>query len=83
MQSNLATFLEAIEKKLPETKPPARENDILYQSSYVHQHHDSAICECGDGNRICEAALHMSCEELGCGNGPFWYYGLREHGDEI
>jgi nucleoside phosphorylase len=68
MQKDIGTFLEEIEKKLPKTKPPARENDILYHSSYVHQHHASAACECGEGDQICEAALKVACEDLGCEN---------------
>jgi hypothetical protein len=36
MQNNIATFLKEIERKLPYTKYLGRENDILYQSSYVH-----------------------------------------------
>ena len=65
MQSDIATFLEEIETKLPKTKPLTRENDVLYHSSYVHQHHASAACECGEGDRICEAALNLACEDLG------------------
>ncbi|KAK5385728.1 hypothetical protein LTS13_001363, partial [Exophiala xenobiotica] len=66
MQNDIATFLKEMEKKLPKTKPPARENDVLYYSSYVHQHHTSAACECGEGDRICEAALKAACDDLGC-----------------
>jgi nucleoside phosphorylase len=67
MQNNIATFLKEIEKKLPYTKYPGRENDILYQSSYVHQHHASAACdECGKGGQICEVALETECKDLGC-----------------
>jgi nucleoside phosphorylase len=66
MQSQVATFLKEIELELPETKPPARENDVLHQSSYVHQHHASPECECAERDRICDAALKMECEDLGC-----------------
>jgi nucleoside phosphorylase len=66
MQDNIVTFLEEIQKKVPNTKPPARENDILHDSSYLHKHHASMSCECGEGDQICEAALQMECEDLGC-----------------
>jgi nucleoside phosphorylase len=67
MQDNIAAFLQAAQEKLPNTKPPTRDNDVLYHSSYVHQHLASAACECGEGGQICEAALRMECEDLGCG----------------
>jgi len=67
MQNNIATFLQEIQRKLPKTKHPGQENDILYRSSYVHQHHPPATCdECGKDDEICELALKTECEDLGC-----------------
>ena len=67
MQNNIITFLQEIQRKLPKTKHPGRENDILYRSSYIHQHHSPEICdECGKGDEICELALATECEDLGC-----------------
>jgi len=66
MQDNITAFLEKIHAKLPSTKPPVRESDILYHSSYLHQHQGSTACGCGEGGEICEAALGMQCEDLGC-----------------
>lgn len=67
MQNNIAIFLQEIQRKLPKTKHPGRENDILYRSSYVHQHRSPGMCdECGKDDEICELALKMECEDLGC-----------------
>ncbi|OAP56890.1 hypothetical protein AYL99_09002 [Fonsecaea erecta] len=66
MQKDIATFLEDLEKKLPKTKAPARENDVLYHSSYVHQHHPPEACECSEEDQICVKALQTNCEDLGC-----------------
>ncbi|KIX10462.1 uncharacterized protein Z518_01545 [Rhinocladiella mackenziei CBS 650.93] len=68
MQSNIAMFLDEILPKLPNTKHPGRENDVLYRPSYVHKHRAPVACdECREGDRICDVALKMECEDLGCG----------------
>jgi len=46
MQDKLATFPQAVQQKSPGTMPPPQENDVLYHSSYMHQHHVSAACDC-------------------------------------
>ncbi|KAJ9662200.1 hypothetical protein H2198_001551 [Neophaeococcomyces mojaviensis] len=67
LQNNIAVFLTEVQQKLPKTKCPGHENDILYRSSYVHQHHPPATCdECGKDDEMCELALKMECDDLGC-----------------
>ncbi|EXJ88937.1 hypothetical protein A1O3_02001 [Capronia epimyces CBS 606.96] len=68
MQQNIATFLRAIQNKLPYTLLPGSENDVLYHSSYLHKHHSHAACDkcCEGDSQICEEALKMDCEDLGC-----------------
>jgi len=67
IQNNLATFLPEIVQKLPKTKHPGQENDILYRSSYIHQHYSPGTCnECGKDDEICQVALKTECEDLGC-----------------
>jgi nucleoside phosphorylase len=66
MQNNIVSFLQEIERKRPDAKYPGLENDVLYNSSYIHKHRTSTACECGEGDTICEAALQMECEDLGC-----------------
>ena len=67
MQDQIAVYLPAIQQELTNTKHPGIENDILYHSSYVHQHHSSTACNvCGKGDQMCEAAIKMECEDLQC-----------------
>lgn len=67
MQKNVAESLRDIQRKSSNTEYPGQENDVLYRSSYIHQHHSPATCdECGMGDKICEVALRTECEDLGC-----------------
>jgi nucleoside phosphorylase len=67
MQKNIATCLQEILRKLPKTKHPGQENDILYRPSYMHQHRSPATCDdCGKDDEICESALKTECEDLEC-----------------
>jgi nucleoside phosphorylase len=67
MQKNVAEFLQGIQRKSSNTEYPGQENDVLYRSSYTHQHHSPATCEeCGVGDKICEVALQTDCKALGC-----------------
>jgi nucleoside phosphorylase len=67
MQNNITTFLQKIQRTLHETKYPGQKNDILYRSSYMHQHHSPTEChECRKDDEICELALKMECKDLKC-----------------
>lgn len=67
MQQNLAGYLQDIQRKVPGTTYPGRENDVLYQSSYIHQHRQSQNCRnCGRVGSTCEVALRTNCDDLGC-----------------
>lgn len=67
MQARTATFLQTLQQKNSAAKYPGVENDILYHSSYNHQHHLPNNCdECSKGDETCEAAIKMECEDLGC-----------------
>ena len=49
---------------------PGPSNDVLYPSEHRHKHwiQDCSICkDCNEqDDEVCESALTMSCEELGC-----------------
>lgn len=67
MQEQIVAFLPGVQQELPATRHPGSENDILYHSSYVHQHHSATarnVCENGD--QVCEDAIKETCEDLGC-----------------
>ncbi|KAK5057840.1 hypothetical protein LTR84_011841 [Exophiala bonariae] len=67
MRRNLTRYLQEIQQTLPGTVCPGREYDVLYRSSYIHQHHPSANCQkCSEVGEICEVALHANCDDLGC-----------------
>ncbi|KIW65333.1 hypothetical protein PV04_07602 [Phialophora macrospora] len=67
MQNNITTFLAEIQRELPKTKYPGQENDVLYHSLYIHQHHPPATCnECGKDEEICTLASETACEDLRC-----------------
>ncbi|KAK5422306.1 hypothetical protein LTR06_000563 [Exophiala xenobiotica] len=73
LQNVLATSLKKIQEKIPGSKYPGSEADILFEPSYLHKHHNSgpgATVTCGQCSTgpedICEDALEMTCEELGC-----------------
>ncbi|KAK5050918.1 hypothetical protein LTR84_003477 [Exophiala bonariae] len=67
MQEQIAVLLPRIHLEMPKTQYPGVENDILYHSSYVHQHNSSAACNvCELGDQMCQEAIQMKCEDLGC-----------------
>ncbi|KAK5242970.1 hypothetical protein LTR20_007209 [Exophiala xenobiotica] len=73
LQDNLAAALKEIQKEVPETEYPGSEADMLFEPSYLHMHHNSSpgatvTCgQCSTGSEdICEDALKMTCEDLGC-----------------
>ncbi|KAJ2992158.1 hypothetical protein NUW58_g2261 [Xylaria curta] len=47
---------------------PNPADDRLFKAKYRHKHHEPSDClTCGSGaTDVCEAALKLSCEELGC-----------------
>lgn len=67
MQKNLEMSLRIIQQEQPRTRHPGAESDVLHVSSYVHQHHPPAECgECSVDGSICDTALKLECEDLGC-----------------
>ena len=66
MQESIIIYLQEIHEELPYTKYPGKQNDILYESSYLHNHRTSTTCECSENNGICEAAHESDCKDLGC-----------------
>lgn len=66
LQINSTKFLRDIQRKSSETKHPGTENDILHESSYIHQHHPPSTCDICGKDEICETALQIECEDLGC-----------------
>ena len=72
LQNNLRAWLRDIQQELPEVKYPGFGTDRLYEPSYLHKHRQPAkgnscgICT-GDDDQICQDALKMTCDELGCG----------------
>ncbi|KAK5213936.1 hypothetical protein LTR41_000128 [Exophiala xenobiotica] len=73
LQKSVAASLKKIQEKMPGSKYPGSEADILFEPSYLHKHHDSftgttVTCDqCSAGpDDICEDALKMTCENLGC-----------------
>lgn len=49
---------------------PGISEDRLFESSYRHKHRNSTICNCskchGRRDPVCDEALGLSCDELGC-----------------
>ncbi|ERF70439.1 hypothetical protein EPUS_04717 [Endocarpon pusillum Z07020] len=71
LQENIRAWLRDIQQELPEAKYPGFGTDRLYEPLYLHKHRHPAkgnFCHtCSDGDdRVCEAALKMTCVELGC-----------------
>lgn len=67
MINNITAFLNSIQRKSPEVVHPGVESDVLYDSSYIHQHHSSRRCDvCVKGKKTCEVAIKADCEDLGC-----------------
>ncbi|KAK5239269.1 hypothetical protein LTS06_012845, partial [Exophiala xenobiotica] len=54
-----------MEKKLPKTKPPAREDDVLHYSSYVHQHHTRRHVNVVKGTGYVRPPLRRLAKTLG------------------
>jgi nucleoside phosphorylase len=73
LQDNMATSLVEIQRKMPGTECPGPHADMLFEPSYLHKHHNlstgtTVTCDqCSAGpDDICEDALKMTCEKLGC-----------------
>ncbi|RDW58797.1 hypothetical protein BP6252_13273 [Coleophoma cylindrospora] len=46
---------------------PGRECDKLFDTNYIHKHHDACdTCQSSDDNSVCDEARHRSCAELEC-----------------
>ncbi|RFU73729.1 kinesin light chain [Trichoderma arundinaceum] len=69
LQERTAFFLEQLQDKAGYGYPGAAE-DKLFMAHYRHKHHNSVTCICsnchGRTDPVCEEALALSCDELGC-----------------
>ncbi|KAK5449977.1 hypothetical protein LTS15_008550 [Exophiala xenobiotica] len=73
LQKSVAASLKKVQEKIPGSKYPGSQADILFEPSYLHKHHNSSTgitatcdqCSAGPGD-ICEDAIKMTCEKLGC-----------------
>lgn len=76
LEDQTAQFLQELQNKVAQTKRqgkydyPGTAQDKLYKSTYCHKHHGSRTCLCNsclsDSDPVCEAALSLSCDDLGC-----------------
>ncbi|KAK5224483.1 hypothetical protein LTR72_004264 [Exophiala xenobiotica] len=73
LQKTVAASLKKIQEKMPGAENPGSKADMLFEPSYLHKHHNSSTgstvtcdqCIAGPED-ICEDALKMTCEKLGC-----------------
>ncbi|KAH8649513.1 nucleoside phosphorylase domain-containing protein [Tricladium varicosporioides] len=73
LEDNTFGYLQELRKKadFPKAKYPGAAEDKLYERTYRHKHHNLPACtvciECGNKeDKVCEAALELSCSELEC-----------------
>ncbi|KAF6824900.1 Nephrocystin-3-like protein 3 [Colletotrichum plurivorum] len=71
LQRRIAKILDQVQRKALEEgcwakySRPASDEDVLFESSYLHRHRYKPACGCDDSH-ACETAQHASCEELKC-----------------
>lgn len=67
MQEKLQHYIEDIcaMDEYRAWRKPAFEQDLLYESDYLHQHRGSQQCSCSHGI-VCAQARETACDELGC-----------------
>ncbi|KAK6518911.1 hypothetical protein TWF281_003601 [Arthrobotrys megalospora] len=69
LQNSTSEYLEALQLELKEmVSYPGATEDKLFRSTYKHKHHEvleCAICR-NDSGKVCDKAITVSCEELGC-----------------
>lgn len=78
LQRRTAYFLKQLQanatgrKRQGRYSYPGTAEDKLFKSLYRHKHHVPCTCVCRDcnsiSNPVCDEALSLSCEELGCDN---------------
>ncbi|KAK5629215.1 hypothetical protein RRF57_004930 [Xylaria bambusicola] len=100
LQKQTLEYLDVLQQKLGNmAKYPGSSKDWLFNPTYRHKHHPSSGCpECNSGvASICDAALKLSCQELGCNeqelisrvrskafsNFPVIHFGLVASGDAV
>ncbi|KAJ5527377.1 hypothetical protein N7513_011536 [Penicillium frequentans] len=72
LQESLGIHLAALQAKWPDqsVQCPGMEHDVLFQSTYLHRHHQAPCSVCSmeehKNGPICQAAIQATCEELGC-----------------
>lgn len=71
LQDNIKIWLGNINQEMPEAEYPGFDKDRLYQPSYLHKHRElsmSKTCDIchHDEDKVCQNALKMTCDELGC-----------------
>ncbi|KAF6819161.1 Nephrocystin-3-like protein 3 [Colletotrichum sojae] len=71
LQRRIAEILDQVQRKAVEEgcwakySRPAPDQDVLFESSYLHRHRDKPACGCDDSH-ACETSQHASCEEIKC-----------------
>ncbi|KAL4860317.1 hypothetical protein BDV12DRAFT_205223 [Aspergillus spectabilis] len=71
LQAKMLQHLQAIQESRPCWRQPSSADDVLYEASYQHKHHDPTsphLCLCLDdtSDRVCQAAQDTTCILLGC-----------------
>ncbi|KAJ5802817.1 uncharacterized protein N7503_005267 [Penicillium pulvis] len=72
LQELLGVHLAALQAKWPDqsVQCPGMEHDVLFQSTYLHRHHQAPCSVCSieehQNGPISQPAIQATCEELGC-----------------
>ncbi|KAK4151397.1 hypothetical protein C8A00DRAFT_17195 [Chaetomidium leptoderma] len=70
LSQKTASCLGGLQRQKPKYAFPSAASDRLFQPQYRHKHQVSPTCECrhheNESDAVCDTAMEMSCEELGC-----------------
>lgn len=97
LRSRTSEYLDILCQKIPDTmKYPEDAQDILFNPTYCHQHHEQTECVMCMHNNVCDAARTLTCGELKCSRkevldrknppqpyDPAVHFGLVASGDTI
>ncbi|CAI7597003.1 unnamed protein product [Penicillium crustosum] len=84
LQAKMLRHMQAIQKSQPDWHHPSSADDVLFEASYQHKHHDitaspKCCCFAATPDEICKEALDTSCTHLGCDKD---HIRRRRHGTE-